>query len=283
MKIKDIVKQSIDLHVHVGPEIIPRKFTVDELAKIEKGKIAGIAVKSHFNIISRIKSELKIIYSVTLNNCVGGLNSDIVYSIGKGIIWFPTISADNYLRKSKYEIRHEWVNDPNFKPKLSKDVKVVKVTENGKLTDKAISVLNAIKDIGSVLATGHISWQESKLLVEEAIRLGIKKIIVTHPIYPLIDMPLDVQKEIADKGAFIEQCYSMWKIDNIPIEKIVKQIKFIGADRCIISSDVGQVFSKNPSESLEEFIEVLMGKGVTEKEIIMMCIENPIKLIFQKN
>ena len=48
MNNKEIIKNAVDLHVHIGPESIPRKFTLPDLVKYEKGKIRGIAVKNHF-------------------------------------------------------------------------------------------------------------------------------------------------------------------------------------------------------------------------------------------
>ncbi|MBI2085208.1 MAG: hypothetical protein HYT71_01710 [Candidatus Aenigmarchaeota archaeon] len=49
-----------------------------------------------------------------------------------------------------------------------------------------------------------------------------------------IGMPISVQKELAkNKGVYIEQCYSMYSIDKISMEKIAEQIKKIGAEKCI--------------------------------------------------
>lgn len=92
-------------------------------------------------------------------------------------------------------------------------------------------------------------------------------------------MPLDVQKELAKLGAFIEHCFSMHSIDKISTNKIVEQIKYVGAENCILSSDVGQIFSKSPSEALFDFITLLEKEGVTKKEIEIMLLENPRTLI----
>lgn len=286
---KDVIKQATDMHVHIGPEIIPRKFTAEELAKAEEGKLKGIALKSHFfstvPFAKQIekKYNIKLIGSITLNNYVGGMNANAVRASaelgGRIIVWFPTINAENFLKSSEYEIRPEWVNNKDFKPRLSKDVSPVKIIENNQLTKETIEVLNVIKGYDCILATGHISSQEAEMLVKKAKEIGIKRIIVTHPIYQLIDMPVEKQKELADLGAYLEMCVSMYTIDKIPIEKIVEQIKFVGAKRVILSSDVGQTFSKNSSEALEDFSNLLLSKGITEDEIKQMLINSPNKLI----
>lgn len=289
MNYRLLIKNAIDLHVHIGPEIIPRKYNLQELIIQEEGKISGIGVKSHFYptvAISRIKnSRLRIIRSVTLNNYIGGLNPEIIRAsteLAKKpiIVWFPTINAQNFLEKSDWEIRPEWVNNPTFKARAAKNVKGIKVTDGkNKITKKAMLVLDVVKEYNCILATGHISWQEAEILVENANKMGIKRIIITHPIYQLINMPIKIQKKLAKMGAYIEQCYSMYSIDRIPMAKIAKQIKEIGSESCILSSDTGQVFSRSPSECLLDFIRLLEKEGLQENDFYQMLVKNPRKLI----
>ncbi|MBI4015418.1 MAG: cytosolic protein [Candidatus Aenigmarchaeota archaeon] len=288
MNIKNILKQSIDLHVHIGPEIIPRKFTAATLAKEEEGKLKGVGIKSHFFptvpfVREAGKTKLEMIGSVTLNNYLGGLNPDVVKASAELsktpiIVWFPTISSENFLSKSEYEIRPEWA-DRNLKARPSSIVKGISVMENGKLSEDAIQVLKIIKEYGCILATGHISPEESEALVKEAGKLSIDKIIVTHPIYQLINMSKEKQKELAELGAFIEVSASMYYIDKISMEKIVQQIKFVGPENCILTSDSGQEFSQSPSKVLEGFMNRLVDNGIIEKELMQMLIYNPAKLL----
>lgn len=284
LKIKDIIKQAIDIHVHIGPEVIPRKFTVANLIKTEKGKIAGMVLKNHFYPTSPFIAEVKrsdkllLFGGITLNNSVGGLNPGIIYSSGlitdrPIVVWFPTINAENFLRQSKFEIAPEWGKKKGFIARKATDVKAVKLTKG--LTN----LLKAIKITGSVLATGHISWQESEILVDKALKVGIKKIVITHPIYQRIAMPIKVQKSLAQNECFIEQSYSMYAIDKIPISEIVKQIKIIGTQSVILSSDVGQTFSPSPSRALKLFAELLEKEGITKKQLYEMLVINPRKLL----
>ena len=92
-------------------------------------------------------------------------------------------------------------------------------------------------------------------------------------------MPVAGQKKLASLGSFIEQCYSMYSIDNISIKQIAGQIREIGANYCILSSDVGQPFSKSPSEALLDFATLLFAEGITEKELRTMLITNPKKIM----
>jgi predicted TIM-barrel fold metal-dependent hydrolase len=118
------------------------------------------------------------------------------------------------------------------------------------------------------------------LLVEEAVAMGIGRIIVTHPIYQRIAMPLEVQQELARKeGVYIEQCYSMYFIDDIPIKDIAMQIKAVGAEKCLLTSDMGQVNSPAPSVALRTFADLLKEQGLNEQELREMGEVNPRKLL----
>ncbi len=290
--INQLIKSAIDLHYHIGPEIIPRKYNnAAELVKNIEGKLSGIALKNHFYpttpFINQVKNKEKInlIGSIVLNNSVGGLNSEAIYAasvISKQpmIVWFPTINAKNFLEKTDYEIAPEWVNKKGFKARFSKDVNGIYILDQkGNLNKETLKVLKAIKKTNSILVTGHISWQESKKLIEEALNIGISKIIITHPIYQKINMPINIQKELGRIGCFIEVCYSMCSIDKIPIDKIVFQIKEIGYKNIILSSDVGQKFSPDPDIALYKFSNLLLNKGIALNMLYKMLVENPKKTI----
>jgi hypothetical protein len=295
MDYRKIVQQAIDLHVHIGPEIVPRKFTLPQLIAYEAGKLKGVGVKNHFFPTAAMDAGVAksakpfVIASVALNRYVGGFNADIVRASAELskrpiIVWFPTVHAEKFLKSQQFEIPKEWIGEKRrtvLKLRSAKSIAALRIfDERGRIRKDVQAVLNAIEECGAILATGHLSWAESRELVRFAAeKVGIKKIIVTHPIYQQINMPIEIQKELAELGAFMEQCYSMHSIDGIPVAGIAKQIKAVGAENCILSSDVGQVFSKSPSESLIEFISLLERESITEKEIKRMLIENPNKLI----
>lgn len=286
------VSNFIDLHAHIGPELLQRKYTAQTLWDSEKDKLAAIAIKNHMYATSPFIGKTKkpvFIGSIVLNNFVGGLNPDAIKAaaaLSKNpiIVWFPTIHAKNFLQKSRYEIPVEWA-EKGFRPRDSDTVIPVEVlTLDGELNTKTINVINTIKSVGAILATGHLSWRESAKIVEEAVRRGVEKIIITHPIYQLIDMPLVVQKNLTkNKGVYIEQSWSMYAIDKVPIQKIARQIKRVGSGKCIITSDTGQVNSPSPSAALREFMKNLKKQGISEEDIQIMGRRNPQNIIKRIN
>ncbi len=288
--LRNIIRQAIDIHVHIGPEVIPRKYTAQKFVDEESGKIGGAVLKNHFYptqpFINEVEDRkgMKIFGGIVLNNAVGGMNTEAIYTSSllsdrPIIVWLPTINSENFLKKSTFEIAPEWVKNKNFSARKSKEVKPVKVVKGKTLTEETVRVLQMIKKCNAALATGHISWEESIIVVNEAKRIGIKNIVITHPIYQRINMPIDVQKKLAKKGCFIEQSYSMYAIDKIQIAKIVVQIKEVGSHSVILSSDVGQTFSPPPSEALYMFSQFLKKEGITDNQLFTMLVTNPKKLL----
>ena len=283
-----MIRLAYDLHVHIGPEIIPRKYTANSLGLDQGGKLTGCALKNHFYatspmINSDCSNNLDMIGGIVLNNAVGGLNPEAVYAaslVTKNplIVWLPTINAEHFLKNNKFEIAPEWVTDKSLKMKSAKETKPAIVTKNGKLLDKTKLVINMVKQINGILATGHISPLESSMIAKYARSLDIP-VIITHPIYQHINMPISQQKKLAALGCYIEHTYSMYSLDGISIKKIVKQIKAVGVKSVIVTSDVGQIFSPSPSDALADFSMKLIENGLSISDLSTMLVTNPRLLI----
>jgi len=284
-----IIKNAYDLHVHVWPEIIPRKYTVQSLAKEMDGKLTWVAVKNHmyptiFGKTECVPSSIKVIYSVTLNHPVGGMNAEAVkasamISHGPIIVRFPTIHSRIHLRYHSEEIPKEWVGNTQFVSRLSKDLApVVVIDDSGILTSETMQVLDTMKTYELILATWHLDIQESFQVIDYACRIGINKKIITHPIYHVQDYSIEDQKRLVDKWCRLELPAAMWYIDHVPIEKMIYQIRNIWVDYYFLSSDSGQLFSDSPDQVLNKFCIQLYQSWLTEKEIKTM-LENTVQII----
>jgi hypothetical protein len=290
--IEEIIKNAIDLHVHVGPEIIPRKYTAQSLAKSERGKLAGAVLKNHFYPTAAMfgpkdAEGIALYGSIVLNNAVEGMNPEAVYAaslIGNKplMVWFPTINAEQFLRANKYEIAPEWVEDKSLKLKPAAETRPVQVTRNSLLLPQARAVIKMIAQVKGVLATGHIAAGESVLAARYARSLDVP-VIVTHPIYQHIRMPLVQQKELAGLGCYMEQAYSMYSMDGIAIKDIAEQIRSVGPQSVVLSSDVGQTFSPSPSTALRKFAELLLNEGFGVSDIRRMMVDNPSAILESAN
>ena len=129
-----------------------------------------------------------------------------------------------------------------------------------------------------ILATGHLYLKEVKRVVDEALRQGVKKILVNHPEF-LIRASIDDMKELAGKGAFMEHSYALTLSKKMTKEYLVEMIRKVGAEHTIIGSDLGQVGRVTPVEGLRNCIQELLEMGIKDEEIDLMLRKNPAKLL----
>jgi hypothetical protein len=147
------------------------------------------------------------------------------------------------------------------------------------LNKETLKVLELIAKEDLILATGHLSSKEVELLVKEALNIGVKRIIVTHPFFKATDMSIEKQVELSKlKGVFLEICYVNLQMDKIPINSYIQLIKIAGAENIILSTDLGQINSETVGEGWENYFKLLTKEGVSKDEFIQMAIENPHKI-----
>lgn len=99
---------------------------------------------------------------ITLNRQMGGINPYAVESglkLGGKVVWLPTQSARNHLEK---------MNQP-----LNRCVDVIR---DGKPVPELYDVFRLVKDFDVVLATSHISPEESFRVIEAARDEELKKL-----------------------------------------------------------------------------------------------------------
>ena len=85
----------------------------------------------------------------------------------------------------------------------------MKVTENGKIVPEMKDIFQLVKDYDAVLGTAHISPEESFIVCDAARAAGVKKLVVTHPEWWVVDMSIEDQKRIVkDYDVLLERCYA---------------------------------------------------------------------------
>jgi predicted metal-dependent phosphotriesterase family hydrolase len=60
---------------------------------------------------------------------------------------------------------------------------------------------------------------------------------------------------------------------------MVEAIRAVGAEHCIITTDLGQYMNPPAAEGMRMFIALLLKNGITEHEIELMAKVNPSKLL----
>lgn len=267
----------VDIHAHSGPDSVPRSIDSLSLAKVAaKREIRGIVLKNHYEptaalagLARREVPGLAVFGGIALNLTVGGINSFAVERMtrveggfGK-IVWMPTFDAENQVRFSKE-------NRP-----------FVTISRNGKLLPEVSSVLDIIAQKDLVLATGHSTPAEDFLLIEEAKRRGVKRIVVTHALLAPVSMPVEMAKKAAQLGAYIEFVGNavVGVSKSMTFEQYAAAMRAVGFDRVILSSDFGQPGNPLHPDGLEQVFAGLRKAGLSEADISKAAKQNPARLL----
>jgi len=285
----EVLEGAIDIHVHGLPDLFDRPLTYKQIAKqAEEKGYRGILFKSHFTTnapqLSIIESEFKNIQlfsNITLNLSVGGINPEAVFSaiqFGVSEIKMPTVHAANHL-KIHGSPTYPWSGNVNIKERKVEGIEII--SKEGNLLPQVLEILDMVADSDVILGTGHLSTPEIMVLVAEARRAGVEKIVVTHADIDTTLIPIENQKKLADMGAIIEHSFTpcMPLRQRLDPRKIAEAIKAVGASRCVMSSDFGQIQNPLPIEGLRMYVEMMKKCGVSEKEINIMIKDNPAKLV----
>jgi hypothetical protein len=286
VRAKELIEGSIDFHIHTGPDVFPRLVNDIEAAKQAKeAKMKAILLKNHVTGTgdrAQIASQVvgfPVFGGIALNLPVGGVNPQAVemaLRMGAKEVWMPTIHAAHYLK--------EVDNVPMFAKLLKSGIKGINLlNQDGSLTNGVREVLALIAQYDGIMATGHISIQEAMALVPEAKNIGVKKIVVTHPLSPMENYSINDMKEILARGAtMLEHVVNdiTHQMKNpIPASKIAEAIKALGAETAIMSTDSGQVINPAPVCSMENFIREMLDHGIPEKDIMLMTRDNPAGML----
>ena len=288
-----------DLHFHIGPEVIPRRFDALVTAReLEAGGMAGAVLKNHyFSTVPFAKMAWdqgaeNVWGSLVLNWYVGGLNPFAVRgSLGlkaRGqnlfkVLWMPTVHAAAHLHVraahgSKYDIPPEWTGGVLSGTPIEQvppiDLRAPEVQKPLK------EILRIAAGEGLILATGHVSRDEVFHLVPLARGLGVEKIILTHPIYETTELSIaDIRELVALGGVYAEQSYALIPIDGQTPATIAAYIRGVGAEHTILSTDLGQAARQTSGEGMKLFRELLAAEGISQTDLDLMSMDNPKKLL----
>jgi hypothetical protein len=282
---------TIDMHVHAGPDTASRSVNDFELAKRAKELgMRGVVTKNHEFItndraylVRQIIPGIEVFGGITLNESVGGINPEAVdlmikFTGGCGkIVWLPT---------------HGSANHKSFFSKKADAGGIRVIDADGKVIPELRKVLKLVAKADIVFETGHVSVKEVLASVKAAKEEGVRKILITHAMQSPGELSIDDLKRCVEMGAYIEHCYvsylmgpqasigwmkSGWK--HISMEMFVDAIKAVGADHCVIATDLGQYLNPIPADGFKEFILTLKSKGITDDQVSWMAKKNPAKLL----
>jgi len=285
----DLLRGAIDIHAHTHPALFRRPLDDADLARIatEYG-MRGFVLKDHDSLttgrayyVNKMFDRVQAFGAIVLNRSVGGLNPHVVQAAihyGAKVIWMPS-------NHSKWHA--EYFRTPDY-PQLGRPKRqlpgpgITVLNEDGQLKPEVLTILDLVADADVCLATGHLSPQETRLLLDEAIQRGVRKFLVTHANWALTRYDLEEQKELIRKGAFLEyvavSCVSPIFYEQKPSELAV-WIKELDGHHLVLSSDLGQLSGPPHPEGLRMLVAALLDEGVPFDVLARMLRRNPAILL----
>ena len=289
---RELLRGATDIHIHLDPDSFgphsrqtSRALDVVDMARRAKeAGMRGFVVKQHYDQTAQLAylarkavPDLEVFGMLCCNFSVGGLNPEAVHHFGelKGgygrIVSLPTWDAENYVRQSK-----------------SPDRAAVLVSRDGALLPETITLIETIahaqlRDSSAklALATGHVSAQEALLVISEAKRHGIERIVATHAMGRPINMSVAQMKQAAELGAYLEFVanFMTGTRASFTVQQYYDAIREIGPEHVILSSDSGQANHPFPDDLLARAAELLLEAGLSRAELRAMMVENPATLL----
>jgi len=261
-------------------------------------------------IVNRVVPDFQVFGGLILNTVYGGMNPRAVKTAlyyGSGAKYISFGAHSTYYQASREGRPVDGTFHPlselypKFKDEeLSRCIRIPLDEEPGPELHEILKLIAEHPDV--YLNTGHVSKEEGLRLVDLAAECGIKKVLVASAVTK--EMSVDEQKAAVGKGAFIEHTLAafthttpipkthyyvekeyvsidegMMEGPGSGIRKVAEQIRAVGAENCIICTDLGVYTLPAPVEGLREFIACLLDLGITAEEIRTMTASNPAKLL----
>lgn len=305
------LKGAIDMHAHQDPDSFGPSYgqaarSIDALDLYTRAKASGMRgfiIKGHLDQTAGLAYYMRKLHPDM--EVFGGMGSNLTTGTkvnpwaithmaemkgGWGrIVWMPSWDSENSIHKlarkpfAYVAVAHckglpFWIDYPKPCPDGGELLPEVK---------EAMQIIAKTKTRESngdlILATGHNSPPEVKLMVKEAVRVGVKHIIITHPLLDIVEMEPKEIKELVESGPEIYAEFTSQFGNPGARPEVVKlyaeTIRLVGPEHSFISSDTGQINSNWQPDALANCAKVLRANGFTEHELDLMLKINPAKIL----
>jgi hypothetical protein len=272
----------VDMHVHTAPDVPPR--LMSDLVLAREAAAAGyraVVLKSHHTptaaravIAEEAVGGVRVLGGVALNTpATGGINASAVEAaaaMGGRVVWMPTFTSRNHIRHMSSAGRGAGLE---FLGRASHPVDVV--DGEGELLPEVLAVLDVVAAHDLTLATGHLGPADIMLLVPEARRRGVRRVVITHPEMDVVALPIEQQMALADLGGvWFERVAVITRapIDH-PVADIAEAIRAVGVETTVLATDLGQPANPSPVRGLEEYVRAMRECGFSSDDIeSMVCV-----------
>lgn len=271
-----------DVHVHAAPSIFARWGDAEQTVEAcEAAGMAGLVFKAHHGSTAELaghlnkKVTMEVFGGVVLNYFVGGLNPyavDACCALGGKIVWLPTIHAAAHQPLGRFEFQA---------PKTAKlPTQGIRIADSHGLVKPMYEILEILNGKKVVLATGHVSSKEIKILVDalREHRFNVR-LLVNHVHFFSPDLGRAEVEALKGDKVWFEVSHFSQKIGAATIEKTARLIRTTQPEvQWVLVSDSGQPGNKAP-RALETFRQLLLEQGVKPNLLQQMMTTTPRELL----
>lgn len=262
---------AVDLHVHVAPDVRPRKVDGRGLAEAARAAgMGGFLLKRHHTstvaeaaVLGALFPELQIAGGVALNLAVGGLNpaaAEAALRMEAAVVWLPTVDAAHE-RRSHGEAGGIRLLDGR-----------------GRLVAAAEEVLRLVAAHGRTLALGHVSPEEMQAVIAAGRAAGVPRFLVNHPEIAFLDLPEDFQRALAAPDVLFERCFVRAN-QALGWDALARRIRAVGVDGTVLATDLGQPQNPHPVAGMAEMLARLGERGFSDEELVVMARRNAWRVL----
>ncbi|MFB6890759.1 DUF6282 family protein [Kitasatospora sp. NPDC056327] len=278
-------RRVVDVHYHAGPDLYRRRLTVAAAGRAYAGIDGWVVVKSHLGSTAAAAWEareegLPVSGAVVLNDLAGGVRTRVVeqavYAHGPDsparlLVHLPTHIGPAHPSPLRRAAFHPLLDLERWRgPRV--------LDGTGRLARPVREVLRAARDLPVVLATGHCDREETLRVADEAARLELPRLLLTHATHPMSGLtPADLTALADLPGLHVELTALMLLLGHRGPGHLAELVR--AHPRIVLSSDLGQPDQPGPADWLARNREWFRSAGLTGAQIRAVTHRNPAALL----
>ncbi|MFE6779300.1 DUF6282 family protein [Streptomyces sp. NPDC057702] len=278
-------RQVVDVHYHAGPDLYRRRLTSAGAGRAYAEVDGWVVLKSHLTSTAARAWEarqegLPVSGTLVLNELAGGPHPRVVeaavYAHGPDsparlVVHLPTLVGPAHASTLRRTPFHPGLDPGRWRTRRVLDPK-------GRLRDEVREVLRAARDLPVVVATGHCDREATLRVVDEAVRLGLPRLLLTHATHPLSGLTREDLADLAHVPAlYVEVTALTLLLGHHDADHLGAVVA--AHPRVVFSSDLGQPDQPDVRGWLTASARWFQAAGLTRGAVQAITRVNPARLL----
>ncbi|QTE01850.1 DUF6282 family protein [Streptomyces cyanogenus] len=275
----------VDVHYHAGPDLYRRRLTSAGAGRAYAEAGGWVVLKSHLTSTAARAWEareegLPVSGTLVLNELAGGVRpravEQAVYAHGPDsparlVVHLPTLTGPAHTSALRRTPFHPLLDTGRWRASGVLDA-------DGRLRPDVREVLRAARDLPVAVATGHCDREAALRVVDEAVRLGVPRLLLTHATHPMSGFTPDDLTDLREvPGLYVEITALTLLLGHRDAGHLGQVVR--AHPRVVFSSDLGQPDQPGVKEWLGLSAQWFRAAQLTGPEIAAVTRTNPANLL----